>query len=198
LAAEADIGKGKKEKSRLLGFQRFEPLSGDDLIEEVMEHQEMLRNIGVPDTIPRNLGYDSDDEQLSSLNKRLKSVLLEETRKVQPNQPIRVERKKIWKHLKNPALFDKGYKEFEEFTLSILPYARTVTMFDEEQIALCVLYLEGKALKFSRRILYTPKGIRKTEITTFEQFRDLRREEIEDPKLVYKNSHLLRELRMKN
>jgi Retrotransposon gag protein len=198
LAIDANIGEGKMDESMLRGFKRFESLPGDDLIEEIMEHQEMLRNIGVPDTIPRNLIYDLDNEQLSSLNKRLKSVLLEETRKVQPNQPIREERKKIWKHLKKPAPFDKGHKEFEEFTLSILPYVKTVTTFDEEQIALCVSYLEGKALKFSRRILYTPKGTRKTEIATFEQFWDLLREEFEDPKLVYRNTHLLRELRMKN
>jgi hypothetical protein len=125
-------------------------------------------------------------------------VLLEETRKVQTNQRIREERKKIWKNLKKPAQFDQGYKEFEEFTLLISPYVRTVMTFDEEQIASCVSYLEGKALKFSRRILYTPKGIRKTEIANFEQFWDLLREEFEDPKLVNRNTHLLRELRMKN
>jgi hypothetical protein len=85
LSVETDIGEGKKEESMLRGFKRFEPLSEDDLIEEVMGHQEMLRNIGVPDTIPRNLIYDLDEEQLSSLNKRIKVVLLEETRKVQPN-----------------------------------------------------------------------------------------------------------------
>jgi hypothetical protein len=75
-----------------------------------------------------------------------------------------------------------------------LPNVKTVTTFHKEQIALCVLYLEGKALKFSRRILYTTRGSRKTEIATFEQFWDLLREEFKDPKLVYRNTHLLREL----
>jgi hypothetical protein len=110
LDIEADVGEEKMDESMLRGFKRFESLLGDDLIQEIMEHQEMLRNIGVPDTIPSNQIYDLENGQLASLNKKLKSVLLAETGKVQPNQPVREEREKIWKHLKKPTPFDKGYK----------------------------------------------------------------------------------------